>query len=202
MLTSAVKTPHFTASAPFSIAPCSLYAPSLSLYFASTRPPPHCVTRTASYSSWVTLTTRISLCRLPPFFFFSTGLQSARFNLSAWFIHQLSVSPPVANFLPAHLSVCHSCERSPPQPHYYCFYHLVVLMYYVCAPRWVTDLIACVLLPSGDKVCITFIGSFKAQKHEVRFRKWPTAVSNGTWSPISRVKLPPAPIDGFLLTVH
>lgn len=43
MLTSAVQTPHFTASAPRSIAPCSLYAPSLSFYPAATRtPPPPC----------------------------------------------------------------------------------------------------------------------------------------------------------------
>ena len=68
-LTSAVQTPHFTASAPLSIAPCSLYAPSLSLYSASARPPPHCVTATAIYSSWATLTTLISL-RLPAAFFF------------------------------------------------------------------------------------------------------------------------------------
>lgn len=33
-LTSAVQTPHFTASAPLSTAPCSLYAPSLSFNFA------------------------------------------------------------------------------------------------------------------------------------------------------------------------
>lgn len=62
-LTSAVQTPHFTASAPLSIAPCSLYAPSLSFYFASTQPPPYCVARTAIYSSCVILTL-ISLC--PP----------------------------------------------------------------------------------------------------------------------------------------
>lgn len=61
-LTSAVQTPHFTASAPLSIAPCSLYAPSLSLHFASTQPPPHCVTKAAIYSSRVSLTTLISPC--------------------------------------------------------------------------------------------------------------------------------------------
>lgn len=101
-LTSAVQTPRFTASAPLSIVPCSLYAPSLSLYSASARPPPRCVTATAIYSSRATLTTLISL-RLPAAFFFFFSFcwplvrQSACFDLSDWFLDWLSVSPLVGH---------------------------------------------------------------------------------------------------------
>lgn len=67
LLTSAVQSPAFTASAPPSIVPCSLYAPSLSLYFACTLPPPTCcVTRAAIYSSRAMLPTFTSACPPPP----------------------------------------------------------------------------------------------------------------------------------------
>lgn len=121
-LTSAVQTPHFTASAPLSIAPCSLYAPSLSFYFASIRPPPHCVTRTAIYSSLVPLATLITLCLPSAFFYWPLVSQSACFDLSDWFLDWLSISLLVGHsvclylwlaFLSAHLSACllDSCEK-------------------------------------------------------------------------------------------
>lgn len=102
-LTSAVQTPHFTASAPLSIAPCSLYAPSLSLYSASARPPPHCVTATAIYSSWATLTTLISL-RLPAAFFFFSFLFLLAFSQS--------VSQPALIYPTGFLTGCQSVPES------------------------------------------------------------------------------------------
>ena len=101
-LTSAVQTPHFTASAPLSIAPCSLYAPSLSLYFACTLPPPRHVTRTAIYTSRVTPETSLSLCLsvavLPAFSqFVSESVCQFTFDFSCCFIDWLSISLPTGH---------------------------------------------------------------------------------------------------------
>lgn len=101
-LTSAVQTPHFTASAPLSIAPCSLYAPSLFFYFASTRPPPRCVARTAIYSSRATIKTLIFLC-LPEALLLAF-CQLACFDLSDWFLDSQAVIQSACNCL-AFLSV-------------------------------------------------------------------------------------------------
>lgn len=101
-LTSAVQTPHFTASAPLSIAPCSLYAPSLFFYFASTRPPPRCVARTAIYSSRATIKTLIFLCL--PEALLLVFCQLACFDLSDWFLDSQAVIQSACNCL-AFLSV-------------------------------------------------------------------------------------------------
>ena len=97
VLTSAVKTPHFTASAPLSIAPRTLHAPSLPLHFASIGPPPHCLTRTPRFSSCLTATcfdvsdwfhrgSGHNSDRLPvsPFFSLSRGKSEIAKNISGY----------------------------------------------------------------------------------------------------------------------
>lgn len=97
-LTSAVQNPHFTASAPLSIAPCSLYAPSLSLYFA-TWPPTLSCHRDAYLLFLGDARTHFSLSASTPVALtsaFGTASQSvsqsACFGLSGWFLDWLSIS--------------------------------------------------------------------------------------------------------------
>lgn len=95
MLTSALQTPHFTASAPLTIAPRSLHARSLPLYFAYVGPPPLCVTKFPFNSPWF-----LSKHILLSFFY-----QSASFDLFDWFLDRLSISQRVG------YSVCPSVSH-------------------------------------------------------------------------------------------